>query len=148
MVLCDRFYDSTTVYQGYGRGLDLGFIRAVIDFAVGRTRPDLTLLFRVPLEVAYERRNQRSASAPSERERFEEADRAFFQRVEEGYESLLGGEPDRIRSIDATLPITEVSEEIWKWTEPFLTETDERGVKTYKSLGEWDIRKLRNVGPA
>ena len=44
IVLCDRFYDSTTAYQGYGRGLDLGRVKAVIDFAVGETRPDLTLL--------------------------------------------------------------------------------------------------------
>ena len=44
IVLCDRFYDSTTAYQGYGRQLDLAMVKAVIDFAVGETRPDLTLL--------------------------------------------------------------------------------------------------------
>src|SRR5262245_49710221 len=50
-VLCDRFYDSTVAYQGYGRQLDLERVRAVIDFAVGATRPDLTLLLDVPLSV-------------------------------------------------------------------------------------------------
>src|SRR5258708_37082598 len=48
IVLCDRFYDSTTAYQGYGRNLDLKLVKAVIDFAVGETRPQLTLLLHVP----------------------------------------------------------------------------------------------------
>src|SRR3954454_14156451 len=51
IVLCDRYYDSTTAYQGYGRGLDLKLVQAVIDFAVGETRPNLTLLLHVPAEV-------------------------------------------------------------------------------------------------
>src|SRR5438093_6674375 len=47
IVLSDRFYDSTTAYQGYGRGLDLRMVKTIIDFAVGETRPDLTLLLVV-----------------------------------------------------------------------------------------------------
>ena len=52
LVLCDRFYDSTTAYQGHGRGLDAGFVRAVIEFAVGSTRPHLTLLLDLPLALS------------------------------------------------------------------------------------------------
>src|SRR5436189_2366590 len=52
VVLCDRYYDSTTAYQGYGRGLDLKLVQAVIDFAVGETRPHLTLLMQAPPEVS------------------------------------------------------------------------------------------------
>src|ERR1035438_5990833 len=44
IVLCDRYYDSTTAYQGYGRGLDLALVKSMIDFAVGDTRPNLTIL--------------------------------------------------------------------------------------------------------
>src|SRR6185437_11718065 len=55
IVLCDRFYDSTTAYQGYGRQLDLQVVKSIIDFAVGATRPDLTLLFVVSHEVSRER---------------------------------------------------------------------------------------------
>src|SRR6185436_14257608 len=51
IVLCDRFYDSTTAYQGYGRGLDLKTVQAVIDFAVGETRPDLTLLLNISPDI-------------------------------------------------------------------------------------------------
>src|SRR2546421_8080329 len=56
IVMCDRFYDSTTAYQGYGRQLDLNVVKAVVDFAVGDTRPDLTLLLIVPYEVSEHRR--------------------------------------------------------------------------------------------
>ena len=59
MVLCDRFYDSTTAYQGYGRELDLEKVKAVIEFAVGETKPDLTLLLHVPPEVSAERLRSR-----------------------------------------------------------------------------------------
>jgi dTMP kinase len=56
VVLCDRFYDSTTAYQGYGRRLDLQMVKNIIDVAVGETRPDLTLLFMIPQAVSEARR--------------------------------------------------------------------------------------------
>ena len=52
VVLCDRFFDSTIVYQGHGRGLDLVEVRRIVDYAIANTLPDLTLLLRVPLEVS------------------------------------------------------------------------------------------------
>src|ERR1035438_7749557 len=59
VVVCDRFYDSTTAYQGYGRQLDLAMVESVIDIAVGDTRPDLTLLLTVTPVTAAQRRAQR-----------------------------------------------------------------------------------------
>src|SRR5436189_2994552 len=59
VVLCDRFYDSTIAYQGHGRQLDLARVKAIIDFAVEGTRPDLTLLLDIPLEVSEARRVSR-----------------------------------------------------------------------------------------
>ena len=53
IILCDRFYDSTVAYQGYGRQLDLKMVSAIIDVAVGDTRPDLTLLLQAPASVAH-----------------------------------------------------------------------------------------------
>jgi dTMP kinase len=96
VVLCDRFFDSTTIYQGAGRGLDATHVQAVIDFAVGETRPDLTLLLEIPLEISEKRRAKRSGS-----DRFESADREFFKRIEAGYTALAEAEPDRIQIIDA-----------------------------------------------
>src|ERR1044071_2593117 len=75
IILCDRFYDSTIAYQAYGRGLDLKRVQSVIDFAVGETRPDLTLLLHVPIDVSEARRQIRQSTTVPERDRFEESDR-------------------------------------------------------------------------
>lgn len=116
IVLCDRFYDSTTAYQGHGRQLDLERVKAVIDFAVGRTRPDLTLLLDVPVEISESRRQLRQAAAadPVRRDRMEESDRAFFERVQKGFHAIAVAEPERVRIIDATREVETVSEEIWR----------------------------------
>src|SRR6185295_13072294 len=78
IVLCDRFYDSTTAYQGYGRQLDLNIVKATIDFAVGNTRPALTLLLVVSQQMSEERRLARQSTLEFMRDRMEEADRDFF----------------------------------------------------------------------
>ena len=109
IVLCDRFYDSTTVYQGTGRGLDAAQVQNVIEFAAGETRPDLTLLLQIPLKISEERRARRA-----ETDRFEQADRAFFERIEAGYTALAAAEPDRIRVIQADQPLDSVAATIWK----------------------------------
>jgi len=119
IVLCDRFYDSTVAYQGYGRGLDLAIVRHIIDCAVGPTRPDLTLLLLVPVKVSEERRRARLLPGlEAVRDRMEEADRSFFERVEAGYKKLAAEEPERVRGIDATAGQEEVSREIWRAVEP------------------------------
>ena len=84
IVLCDRFYDSTTVYQGTGRGLNAAQVQRVIEFAAGETRPDLTLLLKIPLKISEERRARRA-----ETDRFEQADRTFFERIEAGSVTTL-----------------------------------------------------------
>jgi dTMP kinase len=116
IVLCDRFYDSTLAYQGHGRGLDFKQIQRIVSFAVGRTRPDLTLLLMVPIAVSEARRRAR----PAGRDRMEEADHAFFQRVESGYEAIAAANPGRIRRLDATAPAEAVAAQIWISIEPFL----------------------------
>lgn len=109
IVLCDRFYDSTTVYQGTGRGLDAAQVQSMIDFAVGDTRPDLTLLLQIPLKTSEERRARRS-----ETDRFERADRTFFERIEAGYTALAAAEPTRICVIEADQPLENVGTAIWR----------------------------------
>jgi len=109
IVLCDRFYDSTTVYQGTGRGLNAAQVQRVIEFAAGETRPDLTLLLKIPLKISEERRARRA-----ETDRFEQADRTFFERIEAGYTALAAAEPDRIRVIQADQPLDSVAATIWQ----------------------------------
>jgi len=120
MILCDRFYDSTTAYQGYGRGLDLKVVKAVIDFAVAETRPDLTLLLLAPPEVSAGRLLARQATMPFVRDRMEEADASFFERVARGYRALAAAEPQRVKLIDAAGDVQEVREAVWRAVQPIL----------------------------
>jgi len=120
IIVCDRFYDSTVAYQGYGRGLDLAQVRTVIDFAVGDTRPDVTLLVQVPPSVSAERVRARQAGQPVVRDRIEEADRAFFARVEAGYTALAAAEPGRVKIINGAQPLDVVAAEIWSVIGPKL----------------------------
>ena len=143
LVLCDRFYDSTIAYQGYGRQLDLNVVRTIIEFAVGATRPTLTFLLSVPIEVSEERRRARTHamlidvschrtkpeghtpatfSEPSS-DRIEEAGRDFFQRVENGYKAIAAAEPGRVWAIDSTQPVEAVTAAIWRRVEPLLEQT-------------------------
>ena len=122
IVLSDRFFDSTTAYQGYGRQLDLKMVQAIIDAAVGDTRPDLTLLLRVPHEIADERRRVRQPTLPLEiqRDRIEEAGRGFFERTAKGYEAIAASAPERVRIVDATGTVQEISARIWRIVQPLL----------------------------
>jgi dTMP kinase len=120
VVLCDRFYDSTTAYQGYGRQLNLKTVEDIISIAVGETRPHLTLLLLVTPELSEFRRLARQATMPFMRDRMEEADRGFFERVHHGYTEIARAEPNRVRSLDASGSIEEVQAAIWKLLGPLV----------------------------
>jgi dTMP kinase len=120
IVLCDRFYDSTVAYQGYGRRLDLRMVEGVIEVAVGETRPDLTLLLIVSADVSQRRMQSRASSSPALRDRFEEADRHFFARVDQGYEAIAQANPERVKSVNAERSAAEVEEAIWLLVKPML----------------------------
>ncbi len=120
IVVCDRFYDSTTAYQGHGRQLDLEKVKAVIEFAVGETKPDLTLLLHVPPEIGAERLRSRQGNLPLVRDRIEEADQKFFERVARGYEVLATSEPQRVKIINGAQPVESVCAAIWERVQPLL----------------------------
>ena len=120
IVLCDRFYDSTTAYQGHGRRLDLKMVQELIDVAVGGTRPALTLLLVVPQSVTRERLLARQSTMAFVRDRIEEADRSFFERVARGYQAIAAAEPKRVRTLDASGSVEAVSAAIWQQVQPLL----------------------------
>lgn len=120
IIVSDRFYDSTTAYQGYGRQLDLQTVKHVIDLAVGDTRPDVTLFLRVPQEVSEERQRSRQSTMPFIRDRMEEADRAFFERVAKGYDAIAAENPERIKVINAVGSVEEVQASIWRVIAPLV----------------------------
>ena len=120
IVICDRFYDSTTAYQGYGRQLDLEKVKTVIEFAVGETKPDLTLLVHVPAEVSAERLRSRQETLPFVRDRIEESDRKFFERVAHGFGVIAATEPERVKLINGAQAIENVFAAIWELVQPVL----------------------------
>ena len=104
IVLVDRFVDSTLVYQGFGRGLDLQVLRDLNRLAVQGQYPDLTLLLDVPAEIGLTRarcRNGEQGTSMAEG-RFEAESLDFHHRIREGYLHLVASDPDRILRIDAT----------------------------------------------
>ena len=117
IVLCDRHTDSTLAYQGYGRGFDLGLLQELNKLASEGVKPDLTFLLDCPVELGLartaQRRFQTTADASWE-DRFERERIEFHHRVRAGFLELARTEPDRLRVIDASRSVTEVSEEIKK----------------------------------
>jgi len=95
VVLCDRFADSTTVYQGLARGLDAAFIERLHEFTLGHRWPDLTILLDVPVEVGFARAHARSAGGPTDR--IEAESRAFHEAVRQGFLTLAKRHPERFR---------------------------------------------------
>jgi dTMP kinase len=120
IIICDRFYDSTTAYQGFGRELDLAHVKAVIDFAVGETKPDLTLFLHVPAEVSAERLRSRQATMPFVRDRIEESDQKFFERVAHGFGVIAAQEPQRMKFINGNQQLDVVCARIWEQVEQIL----------------------------
>jgi dTMP kinase len=95
-------------------------VRAVVDVAVGDTRPNLTLLLAVSQEISEFRRAVRQSTLPFMRDRMEEADRKFFERVIKGYEAIAAGEPNRVRVLDGSGAVENVCEKIWEIVQPVL----------------------------
>lgn len=120
VVLCDRFFDSTVAYQGWGRGLDLANVQHVVHFAVGSTRPRLTLLLRLPVEVRAQRVHARAAGAAAPGDRFEAEAAEFFAKVEAGFEAVARENPERVRVVSADGTLEEVEARIWAVVEPVL----------------------------
>ena len=111
VVICDRFLDSTTVYQGAARRLAPEAVARINHFAVGHHIPDLTLLLDVPVEVSHARVRNRGTGQP---DRIEKESAEFFTRVRDGYLALAQAESRRITVVDSTQPLDTVSALIWK----------------------------------
>ncbi len=100
VVLCDRFYDSTTAYQGGARGMESSLIDTLNCFAAAECIPDLTILLDLPPEAGFKRTRKR-AETQGEYDRFEEEKLDFHRRVRETFLAIAAAEPERVRVIDA-----------------------------------------------
>lgn len=108
-VLCDRFTDSTLAYQGFGHGLGYAPITALNYFTVGSLKPDLTFIFQLNPELGLERTALREGG----KDRYEQFDLSFHNRVEKGYEEILKKNPERCVAINALLDIEMISQIIF-----------------------------------
>ncbi len=113
-VICDRFMDSTTAYQGYGRSLPVDEIQAINRFTVNNVLPDLTLLLDLEVTTGFERIEQRYLARGESADRFEQEARSFHERVRSGYLKLAQKEPKRFRTINAAQEPEAVASDIWK----------------------------------
>lgn len=103
IVLCDRYADSTTAYQGHGRGFDLAEIARLNAFVCGACRPQLTFVLDLPVAVGMQRAHERRGAAVVDH--FEAASVAFHERVREGFLAIARAEPERVCLIDAAQAI-------------------------------------------
>jgi len=117
VILCDRFLDSTTVYQGVARKISADPVNAINKFAIGELIPDLTIVLDVPAEVALSRIRYRASDLP---DRMEEENIDFYRKVREGYLVLAKSFPDRFVVIDGTQSPETIQEEIWNAICPLL----------------------------
>jgi len=108
-VICDRYYDSTTAYQGFGRGIDMAAISQINALAAGGTDPDLTFVIDIPVEEI-ERRKQ---SAGLAFDRMETSGQQFYGRVRAGYQNMART-LKRMVLVDGTQPVQEIHQEIWR----------------------------------
>ena len=129
VIVADRYMDSTTAYQGYGRQIPLYYVRLINEFATQNIKPDVTFLLDCSPENSLERVVSPQIELPFESvdddltdrridfentRRFEEESRDFHERVRKGYQKIAEKEQERIHVIDATLDPEEIGETIWE----------------------------------
>ena len=114
VVLCDRYYDATIAYQGFGRGLDTDFIKILNDFSSAHLKPDLTLLFDLPVEIGLKRAMDRISRIKEGKaeDRFENEKLEFHRKVREGYLILARDDHKRFRIIDSTRNIESIHRDV------------------------------------
>ena len=106
-VICDRFTDATYAYQGGGRNLDSAVISTLESLVQDECRPDLTILLDLPVEMGLERAGKRSAP-----DRFEKEKQEFFERVRAAYLQIAESDSQRVKVVDASLPLEQVQQQI------------------------------------
>jgi dTMP kinase len=117
VVICDRFLDSTTVYQGVARSISLDPVNHINQFAVGNVMPAITIVLDVPPEVSMSRIKRRASDLP---DRMERENISFYRLVREGYLLLAKSIPERFRVFDGTKEEETLAGEIWNAIEQAL----------------------------
>jgi len=109
IVITDRFTDSTVAYQGYGRGIDIQLITSINNIATEGIKPNLTILFDLDVETGLKRNK-----GINKVDRLELEDVEFHKKVKRGYFQIADKEPERIKIVDASLPLKIVEQKVWE----------------------------------
>jgi dTMP kinase len=109
IVITDRFTDSTIAYQGYGRGIDIKLLKSIDLIATGGIRPDLTILFDLDIETGLKRNR-----GINKVDRLELEDIEFHKKVRKGYLKIAEAEAERIKIVDASLPLEILAQKVWE----------------------------------
>lgn len=113
-VVCDRFFDSTTAYQGFGRGFSVELMETINGFAVGGTEPDMTILLDVNVSLGMQRCAKRQVGKKEQYDRIESEALEFHEKVRQGYLELARRYPGRFRKVDAMRHADPIAEDVWK----------------------------------
>ena len=113
-VLCDRFADSTTAYQGFGRGFSVELMETINRFAIGDAVPDMTILLDVNVSLGMQRCAKRQIGKKIQYDRIESEALEFHEKVHQGYLELARRFPERFRKVDAMRHAEPIGEDIWK----------------------------------
>ncbi len=117
IVVCDRFYDSTTAYQGAGRGLRNVDFTTLNRLATGGLTPDLTLFIDIPVEIGLAR-----AKNGAEGDRIEREPAEFHNRVRQGFQAIAAAESNRVRRLDGERSVEDIAREVSKLAEGVIME--------------------------
>lgn len=113
ILITDRFFDSTIVYQGIARKLGRALIDEINTIACGSVKPDLTILLDIPTDVSFSRTHIRDGNAV-ESDRFDSEGEAFHAAIRQGFLDLAAEEKERFVVVDATGDVNEVHQQIWE----------------------------------
>lgn len=120
VVLADRFTDSSTAYQGYGRGLGPQTVRELERIACRGVKPDLTLVIDIDLETSLARARSRNVAAATIETRMDEQAIEFYERVRDAYRLMAAAEPQRFRVINGRGAVDAIESEIWEVVRPLV----------------------------
>lgn len=124
VVVTDRFLWSSRAYQGHGSGVPLELLDGLEELSVGDTRPGLVLLLDAPVDVGLARRGRGAAAEQTRFEDLARHDRAFHERVRDGYLRMAAADPDRWRVVDGDRPVTAIAPEILALAHRFLVRSE------------------------
>jgi len=116
LVICDRYYDSSTAYQGYGRDIDLNIVHQINNFATNGIKPKLTFFIDIEIDEMERRKKQ----VDQKLDRMEDQKRTFFEKVRSGYLKIVEQESERFYTIDGKRTIDSIADEIWKQIEQII----------------------------